>query len=99
MSNKKKKKRGKTKSVKEIAKELKENIEKIFGPDAKIQSNMDLLKCRFCLGEVVCTPEYNTPPLMHTWCEDCGEFTFYCQKCFLMTDDPNHKCHFQKKLF
>ena len=36
MSNKKKKKRGKTKSVKEIAKELKENIEKIFGPDAKL---------------------------------------------------------------
>ena len=36
MSNKKKKKRGKTKSMKKIAEELEKNLEKIFGDDTKI---------------------------------------------------------------
>ena len=58
-----------------------------------------LMRCRFCRGEVVWFPEYNTPPLIRMWCEDCGDYTTYCQKCFLITDDPSHKCHFQLTLF
>ena len=33
------------------------------------------------------------------WCDDCGDFTLYCQICLLKTNDPNHICHFQMTLF
>lgn len=56
-------------------------------------------KCRDCGLEVRWIPESNKPPLIRLWCDECGDFTIYCQICLLMTDDETHVCHFQKTLF
>jgi len=56
-------------------------------------------KCHLCNGEIHWIPERNQPPLIRLWCDDCGDFTLYCQICLLKTNDPKHICHFQRTLF
>lgn len=89
-----------SKSIKQILEELEENLEKIFGDDTKLQGDeMVPPVCKICNMEIYWIPERNQPPIIRLWCGDCGEFTLYCQICLLMTDNPNHICHFQTTLY